>query len=646
MACYHENQKCVLNSDKSPSKWHDHRTHSFSAQKEDTEESAGNEEERRREQTPIDYFRQYLDWDTWEEIVTCNTGWPDFPTTVTAKEVAQFVGIHIAMGTLKFPDMRLYWQDLTRVPLIADSMPATRFFQLACKLRLGRRSRDSDTPTDADLVGTSGNRDRSDENRQSLRDIHAERLACTSALAFHAGVPEIICSLSNSNTLTQTLTSTGRPDHSENGKKARNGKALESLAITQMPSVHHPGTMKIDHIHQTHNHTHNITRETSLSDIALQHQSETGSSSSHHGATHKTKTTENIPEIKKSNGGTDPLWRVRALLERVRAGCLALNREGNYGIDEYPIHLGRPIRRMSFSNRPPTLNCAVLVGTGGFILDFNLNVDDSRKEDMVEKMVPRNKENGEGAVFLCKEELATPAVVEHLLSAGVRSAARVGEVSGGMGNEFVSSDGKLTLFRCAQGFVLSTLRKRPSSKLSVVEEFERAQKVVQLNRELLSLYCTPLSASSPTCWPQSVLWHLTDMALVNSWLQYRIDHQQLKEPMKLMTFRLEVAKALILSNASDSPSSTPPPPPTPLPSQDSILSPSPTPYPTAHTPDDIFRYDGLGHWPEQVSQGEGGKCRFGGCDQTSRVRCLKCCVFLCISQNNNCFLKFHSKEKD
>ncbi|XP_023689017.1 zinc finger protein 576, tandem duplicate 1 isoform X2 [Paramormyrops kingsleyae] len=634
MACYHENQKCVLNSDKSPSKWHDHKTHSFSAQTEDTEESVGNEQER-REQTPIDYFRQYLDWDTWEEIVTCNTGWPDFPTTVTAKEVAQFVGIHIAMGTLKFPDMRLYWQDLTRVPLVADSMPASRFFQLACKLRLGHRTRDSDTPTDADLVGTRGNRARSDENR----DIHVERLACTSALAFHAGVPEIVCNLSNSNTLTHTLTSTGRPDHSENSEKPRSGKALES------PSLHHPGTMKI-HIHGTHDYAHNIPRETGLSDIALQHQSETGSSSSHHGTTHKTNTTENIPEIKKCNGSTDPLWRVRVLLERVRAGCLALNREGNYGIDEYPIHLGRSIRRKSFSNCPPTLNCAVLVGAGGFILDFNLNVDDSRKEDMVEKMVPRNKENREGAVFLCKEELATPVVVEHLLSAGVRSAARVGEVSGGMGNEFVSSDGKLTLFRCAQGFVLSTLRKRPSSKLSIVEEFERAQKVVQLNRELLGLYRTPLSASSPTCWPQSVLWHLTDMALVNSWLQYRVDHQQLKEPMKLMTFRLEVAKALILSNASDSPSSTPPPPPAPLPNQDSILSPSPTPYPTAHTPDDIFRYDGLGHWPEQVSQGEGGKCRFGGCDRTSQVRCLKCCVFLCISQNNNCFLKFHSKEKE
>lgn len=54
----------------------------------------------------MDYFRQYLDWDTWEEIVTCNTGWPDFPTTVTAKEVAQFVGIHIAMGTLKVSNLQ------------------------------------------------------------------------------------------------------------------------------------------------------------------------------------------------------------------------------------------------------------------------------------------------------------------------------------------------------------------------------------------------------------------------------------------------------------------------------------------------------------------------------------------------------------
>uniref|UniRef100_A0A8C9WBQ0 C2H2-type domain-containing protein n=1 Tax=Scleropages formosus TaxID=113540 RepID=A0A8C9WBQ0_SCLFO len=510
LARYNEGRRGLANSDKSSRSDQDFNRMYVKAKYVNFEESKG-------EKTPIDYFTSYLDWDTWEEIASCNTAWSESPIPVTAKEMAQFVGIHIAMGTLKFPDLKLYWQDLTRVPLIADTMPASRFFQLAGKVRLG----------------------------------------------------------------------------------------LGDVVLVRNSDVHNPSPY--------HSSRQNTTPSSVIHDSNL--------------------------------ANTDPLWRVRALLERVRAGCLALTREGNFGVDEYPIHLGRPIRRKSANNARPTLNCAVLVGAGGLILDFNLNVGDSNKEDMIEKMVPRSKKRGEGAVFLCKEELSTPAVLEHLLSAGVKSAARVGGVRGGIGDEFVSSDGKLTLFRCQQGFILSNFSKKQSCPFTIVEDFEGTQKVARLTREMLSLYRTPLSASSAACWPQTVLWHLIDMALVNSWLQYRIDHHHLREPMKLMTFRLEVSKALILSNYSNTPNSSPPPPPLApqLTSQDSTVSPSPTAHATAPSPDATSRYDGFGHWPEQLSEGEGGRCRFGGCDRTSRVRCLKCCVFLCISQSNNCFLKFHCK---
>ena len=50
---------------------------------------------------PIDYFSEYFGWETWLEIASSTIKLSNKPNAVTAKEVAQFVGIHIAMGTLK-----------------------------------------------------------------------------------------------------------------------------------------------------------------------------------------------------------------------------------------------------------------------------------------------------------------------------------------------------------------------------------------------------------------------------------------------------------------------------------------------------------------------------------------------------------------
>lgn len=50
---------------------------------------------------PIDYFIQYFSWNIWKDIATCTGQVSKLPKPVTEKEVAQFVGIHIAMGTLK-----------------------------------------------------------------------------------------------------------------------------------------------------------------------------------------------------------------------------------------------------------------------------------------------------------------------------------------------------------------------------------------------------------------------------------------------------------------------------------------------------------------------------------------------------------------
>ncbi|KAJ8388884.1 hypothetical protein AAFF_G00126400 [Aldrovandia affinis] len=569
--------------------------------------------------------------------------------SVIAKEVAQFVGIHIAMGTLKFPDKKLYWQDFTRVPLIADTMSASRFAQLARKLRLARQPKDSELPMGTDMDGGSACGDggvalaEGPGNQQSTE--HRMDTEGPVSMACADG-PAILCKTRKTDTVSHRDAAMHKLGdgvvEQRPGDPWHTSQHCDLASLAQIPARPPTGSARAEHTHNTRSHTHYTRKraregsnvqtlgdESGMQDVSNAHSKAQRSEGGHgSGSTCMVN--------------TDPLWQVRGVLDRVRSGCLLLSHEGNYGVDQHPLYLGHCCWRKSLKNSCPALQCAVLLGAGGLVLDLNLSLNDSDREDTLQKMIPRNKENGEGLVFLCKEELCTPVMLERLLVSGVRSAGRVGGVRGGVGDEFVSSDGRLTLLRCKQGFILSTLTKMQAHQVSLAKDFEGAQKDAQLNRDLLNLYSTPLSASSPTRWPQSVLWHLTDLALVNSWLQFRQDRSHSLESLNLMAFRLEVAKALIHTNGSNMPHSAPPhPPASKLPGQD--RAPSPTPLLAAPLPDAAVRYDGLGHWPEQLAEGEGARCRFGGCERTSRVRCLKCCVFLCISRNHNCFLKFHSQ---
>uniref|UniRef100_A0A3P9ID54 C2H2-type domain-containing protein n=1 Tax=Oryzias latipes TaxID=8090 RepID=A0A3P9ID54_ORYLA len=447
-----------------------------------------------RTREPIDYFSKYFGWDTWAETSTCTNKLCKMSNPVTSVDVARFVGIHIAMGTLKFPSPRLYWEDLTKVPLIADAMPLTRFVELSRTLQL---------PSPAEEQPPGDGQSRDDKGR------------------------DLNCS------------------------------------PTQM----------------------------------------------------------------------DPLWKVQPILGRFNAECQSLRKEDNYAVDQYPLPLTCKTRESG-----PSLLCTALIGLGGLLLHVDLNVDPPDKEGVVEKMAPKSS-----MVFLCKQELSTPAMMERLLDAGVHAAGKVGGARGQIGDEFVSSDRKLMLRRSHSGFILSTAGNGRRSMASLTSSFQKAQMSARLNRDLLNLYSTPLTATPPHSWPQAVLWYLIDLALVNSWLLYREDHGTAAGALTFMAFRLDVSKALTLSSSSDTQDSIPPQPPSEE-THGTSQTPSPMLVEDSPLPDAATRYDGAGHWPEQLAEGEGGRCRFGDCQRTSRVLCLKCCVFLCISRNHNCFLNFHNQD--
>jgi hypothetical protein len=52
------------------------------------------------------------------------------------QEIQTFIAIHLIMGCLKFPRIRMYWEEKFRVPLISNSMSRDRFLQLRNNLHI------------------------------------------------------------------------------------------------------------------------------------------------------------------------------------------------------------------------------------------------------------------------------------------------------------------------------------------------------------------------------------------------------------------------------------------------------------------------------------------------------------------------------
>ncbi|XP_028678407.2 uncharacterized protein LOC114667313 isoform X2 [Erpetoichthys calabaricus] len=86
---------------------------------------------------PFQYFSKYLDRSMWELIAQgTNQNILSSNESTTPEEVAVLIGMFIAMGTLKFPSVKLYWNESTRVPIIANAMSFQRFVELENALQV------------------------------------------------------------------------------------------------------------------------------------------------------------------------------------------------------------------------------------------------------------------------------------------------------------------------------------------------------------------------------------------------------------------------------------------------------------------------------------------------------------------------------
>ncbi|XP_029841450.2 piggyBac transposable element-derived protein 2 [Ixodes scapularis] len=103
--------------------------------------------------SPYQYFKMFCDDSVFENFAAQTNLYSVQKTgscvKTTAKEMEQFVGIHVILGVVKVPSYKMYWSETTRYSTIADVMPRNRFSKLRSQFHIADNS-EMTPPTDPD----------------------------------------------------------------------------------------------------------------------------------------------------------------------------------------------------------------------------------------------------------------------------------------------------------------------------------------------------------------------------------------------------------------------------------------------------------------------------------------------------------------
>ena len=139
-----------------------------------------------------------------------------------------------------------------------------------------------------------------------------------------------------------------------------------------------------------------------------------------------------------------------------------------------------------------------------------------------------------------------------------------------------------------------------------------------------------------------IFFHFLDLFVVNSWLLYRRDCQDISMPKKqwltLWDFKAAIAQELVQKSKS---SRSPLIPQKRRSSLQNLIQQKRHKGPICKMPGVELRLDGRDHLP--FVQDNRGRCKMPGCSGIVNTMCRKCEVNLCIGKNRNCFVEFHTK---
>lgn len=181
----------------------------------------------------------------------------------------------------------------------------------------------------------------------------------------------------------------------------------------------------------------------------------------------------------------------------------------------------------------------------------------------------------------------------------------------------------------------------------IVKLYNKSMGGVDIHDQLISYFRIFIRSRK---WTLRMVTHSFDMALTNSWMEYRNDasHCNIQKKMDLLLFKQRVAKTLISLGRSQMytperkkkvgrPSSSPSPPLIPIKSRKPRNIDDPNPY-------NEIRYDCNNHFAIFDGRQHSTRCKYEKCTLKTSITCTKCNVHLCMTKQNNCFHKFHHNE--
>ena len=177
-----------------------------------------------------------------------------------------------------------------------------------------------------------------------------------------------------------------------------------------------------------------------------------------------------------------------------------------------------------------------------------------------------------------------------------------------------------------------TEKKEDIACPKIVSMYNKIMGGVDLADMLIALYRLQCKA---TRWYIKFFRHMVDIAKVIPWILYKREEILRGVPEKslkyLKMFSFEIANALIyvmMPASRDRPSKRKSTEAVKPPLRSKLIP----------NPVDDVQYDNIGHWPVPVSDKKRG-CL---CQSYARMTCQKCKVTLCLLQDRNCFIAFHT----
>ncbi|XP_046392264.1 piggyBac transposable element-derived protein 3-like [Ischnura elegans] len=381
----------------------------------------------------------------------------------------------------------------------------------------------------------------------------------------------------------------------------------------------------------------------------------------------------------------DKLFKVRPLLDSVRKRCLELQMESNICVDEQMVPFKGKLSLKQYMKGKPSpwgIKIFVLCGQSGLCYDFLVYQGATTEIEpeylkrfglgasVVLQLTKRIKTEGHFLYFdnyFSSFHLFEALKVKKIFAAGTVRTNRfgnpplhtdkeLGKRGRGSYDELVSSESNIVLVKwydnksvvLASNFVgveeMDEVRRwnkkqkkfEQVARPAVVRYYNHSMGGVDKLNQLISFYRIHIKSKK---WTLRMLFHAIDIAVVNSWLEYKQDNAAASTPrtevLDLLHFRLYLANSLISANKiaeknkRGRPSSSP--------KQEAVTKKNKV----ESRPYQETQKDLVDHFPEYDDIKEATRCKAIGCRGKTHVFCVKCNVNLCFVKGRNSFELFH-----